>query len=94
MTRPSYWPLGLGILLEFAAVLAILLKVFPKPMKQTDYLVAGTLATFVALGTLFGILLTTTMRDPTAFRRNQPPNKARQPTAKPPEPGHEAKGAD
>jgi hypothetical protein len=69
MIRPKFWLLGLGIVLEFATILAILLKIFPKPMKQTDYLVVGTLATFVALGTLFGILLATTMRDPTAFKK-------------------------
>ena len=71
MTRPSFWVLGLGIALEFATILIVLLKIFPKPIKQTDYLVIGTLATFVALGTLFGILMTTTLRDPSAFRKIQ-----------------------
>jgi hypothetical protein len=94
MTRPGYWTLGLGILLEFAAILLILLKLFPKPMKQTDYLVVGTLATFAALGTLFGILLATTMRDPTAFRKASPPTSSGKREAEPAEPAENTTEAD
>jgi hypothetical protein len=73
MTRPRYGVLAAGILVEFVAVLVILVAVIPGPRKQIDYLVIGTLATFVALGTLFAILQATTMRDVTAFSKEKQP---------------------
>jgi len=51
----------------FAAAAIILLRVIPGPHKDSDYLVIGTLATFASLAVVFVLLLTTYLRDPTAF---------------------------
>jgi hypothetical protein len=62
------------ILAEFAAVALLLLRWMPGPRNSTDYVVIGTLATFVALATLFGVLLAS-VRDSSVFvkKRDRPP---------------------
>ncbi|MEO5922492.1 MAG: hypothetical protein ABIR70_01560 [Bryobacteraceae bacterium] len=42
-----------GALLVFAAVAAIILRFMPEPIEDSDYLVAGCVATLVALLVLF-----------------------------------------
>ncbi len=56
--------LVLGVVLEFAVVAGILLALVPAPRAPVDYLVIGTLATFVALGTVFGVLHLTKKKAP------------------------------
>lgn len=46
-----------GILLMFAASIALLLKIIPSPHRQTDYLIIGTLATLITLVILFAVLV-------------------------------------
>jgi len=48
--------LGLGALFVFVVVAAGLLRVMPQPMKDSDYLVVGSVATIAALVTLFVVL--------------------------------------
>jgi len=47
---------GLGLVVLFAAVVAILLHFLPGPLTNTDYLVAGCAATFVVLLVLFVVI--------------------------------------
>ena len=47
----------LGMAAVFAAVATIMLRVIPEPHRETDYLVAGTVATFASLLTLFLVAL-------------------------------------
>ena len=45
--------LVLGVLLVFAAVAGIMVQVMPAPLKDSDFLVIGSVATLVALLSLF-----------------------------------------
>jgi hypothetical protein len=53
--------LGLAgaLIVVFGAVVGIMLKVMPSPLKDSDYLVVGTVATMVALLALFILLVVT-----------------------------------
>jgi hypothetical protein len=63
----------LGIMLTFAAVVIILLRLVPGPYSELDYLVIGAVATFVSLLLLFLILVKTWVKDRDTFfkRRNR-----------------------
>ncbi len=50
------WVLGVGALFVFIVVALGLLRVMPQPMRDSDYLVVGSLATLAALVTLFIVL--------------------------------------
>ncbi len=64
----------------FGVTVAIGLKILPGPHNETDYLVVGSVATFLALVVLFAVLLTTWLRSPDIFfRKRTKPN----PEAKP-----------
>ena len=63
--------LVLGMMVVFAAVAAILLQVVPGPHRSTDYLVIGTLATFVSLLVLFVVLIKTWVKVPDLFGRKR-----------------------
>jgi hypothetical protein len=43
-------------------VSAVMLKLMPVPFKESDYMVIGSVATLVALGVVFGVLISTTMK--------------------------------
>ena len=58
--------LALGVLCVFVVVAAILLRLMPGPLKDTDYLVAGSVATVVALLVLF-----LGLRSPGAFYKKR-----------------------
>jgi len=45
--------IAVGALLVFGAVAAIILRFMPKPIEDSDYLVAGSVATLVAILVLF-----------------------------------------
>lgn len=47
---------ALGLVVLFAAVVAILLHFLPGPLTSTDCLVAGSAATFVVLLVLFAVI--------------------------------------
>ena len=81
MTRPGTVALVIGVLLEFCAVAAIMLTVVPGPRASVDYLVIGTLSTFIALATVFGVLALTKKKEvprkPAAgFDAKEPDRKA------------------
>jgi hypothetical protein len=51
----------------FGAVAAAMLELMPAPLKNTDYLMAGSVATMAALLVLFVILITESGRGAAAF---------------------------
>jgi hypothetical protein len=51
--------LAAALIFIFVAVAGIMLKVMPGPLKDSDYLVIGTVATMVSLLALFLLLVTT-----------------------------------
>ena len=55
------------VLLLFAASVIIFSRVLPRPHSETDYLIIGTLSTFVALLALFLVLIATVMKMPETF---------------------------
>ena len=54
--------LALGMVVIFAATVAVLLAVMPGPHKSTDYLVIGCVATLLCLLLLFVVLINTAKR--------------------------------
>lgn len=51
----------------FAIVAAIMVKVMPGPLKDSDFMVIGSVATLVALLVLFLVLISTTMKSSNLF---------------------------
>ena len=49
--------LALALILVFAAVAGIMLKVMSAPLKDSDYLIIGSVATMVSLLLLFVLLI-------------------------------------
>jgi hypothetical protein len=59
--------LVLGVIFVFGGVAAILLRFMPGPLKDSDYLVVGSVATLVALLALFLGLVGTSLRGRNPF---------------------------
>jgi multisubunit Na+/H+ antiporter MnhF subunit len=59
--------MALGILLVFAVTVLILLRILPGPYKPTDYLVIGTLATFVCILLAFLVVISTSDKGTDTF---------------------------
>ncbi len=59
--------LAAALIFIFAAVAGIMLKVMPGPLKDSDYLVIGTVATMVSLLALFVLLVTTSGKSSNIF---------------------------
>jgi hypothetical protein len=59
--------LVLGVIFVFAAVSAIMLRFMPAPRKDSDYLVAGSVATLVAVLALFFGLVGTSLKGRNPF---------------------------
>ena len=59
--------LVLGVIFVFAAVSAIMLQFMPTPLKDSDYLVVGSVATLVALLSLFFGLVGTSFKGRNPF---------------------------
>ena len=49
--------LALALVFVFAAVAGIMLKVMPAPLKDSDYLIIGSVSTMVSLLLLFVLLI-------------------------------------
>jgi uncharacterized membrane protein len=49
--------LALAVVFMFAAVAGIMLKLMPAPLKDSDYLIIGSVATMVSLLLLFVLLI-------------------------------------
>ncbi|MEO8051950.1 MAG: hypothetical protein ABI833_16150 [Acidobacteriota bacterium] len=59
--------LALSVALIFAAVAGIMLKVMPAPLKDSDYLIIGSVSTMVALLMLFVLLNATSGKASNVF---------------------------
>jgi amino acid permease len=59
--------LGAAALCVFVVVAALMLKLMPAPLKESDYMVIGSVATLVALGVLFLVLVSTTLKSSDVF---------------------------
>jgi hypothetical protein len=59
--------LGLGAACVFVVVAATLLRLMPGPLRESDYLVIGSVATLVALLVLFLALVSTTLKSSDIF---------------------------
>jgi hypothetical protein len=59
--------LGAAALCVFVVVAGILLTVMPAPLKESDYMVIGSVSTLVALGVVFLVLVSTTMKSTDIF---------------------------
>ena len=57
---------GLGVCV-FIVVAAIMLKVMPAPLKESDYMVIGSVSTLLALCVLFLVLVSTTLKSTDVF---------------------------
>ena len=68
---PRTLVLGLAGVCVFVVVAAILTKLMPDPLKDSDYLVIGSVATLVALLVLFVVLLSTSMKASDVFFRRR-----------------------
>jgi hypothetical protein len=64
---PRTLVLVLGVLCVFGVVAAIMIKVMPAPLKDSDYLVIGSVATLVSLLTLFFGLVSTSLKSSNTF---------------------------
>jgi len=73
------WSMLLGAAaIAFVVTIAIGLRLLPGPHSETDYLVVGSVATFLCLGVLFAVLITTWIKKPTR------PDSESAPTNEPP----------
>ena len=59
--------LALAGLCVFVIVSAIGVKVMPAPLRDFDYMVIGSVATLLALGVLFLVLVSTTLKSSDIF---------------------------
>lgn len=51
----------------FMVVATLMLKFMPSPLKESDYMVIGSVATLMALGAVFLVLVSTTMKSTDVF---------------------------
>jgi hypothetical protein len=57
---------GLGICV-FVVVAAVMMRFMPAPLKESDYIVIGSVATLMALGAVFLVLVSTTLKSTDVF---------------------------
>ena len=51
----------------FAVAAAVMIAIMPSPLKDSDYLVIGSIATLVSLLVMFVVLLATRLKSPDPF---------------------------
>ncbi|MGA3188934.1 MAG: hypothetical protein ABSF22_17660 [Bryobacteraceae bacterium] len=51
----------------FVVVAAVMLRLMPQPFKESDYIVIGSVATLMALGVVFLVLVSTTLKSTDVF---------------------------
>jgi hypothetical protein len=69
------WILPLAVVCVFTLVAVIMLRVMPGPLKDSDYLVIGSVATLMSMLVLFFVLVTTSVKSKNLFfkRRKKGP---------------------
>lgn len=63
------WMLGLAGVCVFAIVAGVMLAVMPAPLKDSDYMVIGSVATLVALLIVFLVVISTTKSRNVFFKK-------------------------
>jgi len=66
-----YVTLGLAAVCVFVVVAAVMAKVMPGPLHESDYMVIGSVATLVALLVLFLVLVSTTKSSNVFFKKRR-----------------------
>ncbi len=66
-----YLTLGLAAVCVFVVVAAILIKLMPGPLHESDYMVIGSVATLVALLVLFLVLISTAKSANVFFKKRR-----------------------
>jgi pilus assembly protein TadC len=59
--------LAIGTLTLFAVVALVMIRFMPAPLKDSDYLVVGSVSTLAALLVLFVLLISTSMKSRDVF---------------------------
>lgn len=59
--------LAMGGVLIFAVAAIVMVKIMPQPLKDTDYLVIGSIATLVSLLVMFLVTIATRQKAPDPF---------------------------
>lgn len=68
---PRALVLVLGALFVFAAVAVVMVEIMPGPLKDSDYMVIGSVATMVSLLVLFGVLVSTNKSSNVFFKKRK-----------------------
>jgi hypothetical protein len=55
----------------FVVVAVVMLNVMPAPLKESDYLVVGSVSTLTALAVLFGVVISTSKSRDVFFKRRK-----------------------
>jgi hypothetical protein len=67
--------LALALVFIFAAVAGIMLKVMPAPLKDSDYLIIGSVATMASLLMLFVLVVATSGKASSVFFKRRKKNR-------------------
>lgn len=70
---PRLWILALAGVCVFTIVAFVMLNVMPGPLKESDYMVAGSVATLVALLVVFAVIISTTRNRDVFFKKRRKP---------------------
>jgi multisubunit Na+/H+ antiporter MnhB subunit len=65
------WMLGLAGVCVFAIVAVVMVNVMPAPLKESDYMVAGTVATLASLLVLFLAVISTAKSRDVFFKKRR-----------------------
>jgi hypothetical protein len=65
------FPLALAAVIIFAVAVLLLLKAMPGPLKDSDYLIIGSVATLAAMAAVFGVIIATSKTSDVFFKRRK-----------------------
>jgi len=68
---PRAWMLALAGVCVFAVVALVMIQIMPAPLKQSDYLIVGSVATLVAMLVLFLVVISTSKDRNVFFRKRK-----------------------
>ncbi len=63
--------LGFGIAIVFGLVVVVMVSVLPGPLRQTEYMMIGAVASLISMLVLFLVLTATTMKTPDLFYKKR-----------------------
>ena len=68
---PRLWVLALAAPCVFLVVAAVMLKMMPGPLRESDYLVIGSVATLVSLAVIFMAVIATSKARDVFFKKRK-----------------------